>query len=156
MKTIARNDNQVTLIYSSATRKGKRTLGHLEAIKDKKLLPIDIVKDRLTGTQWVELAEDMGKPLKEILSFDEVTDEEKISEADYDTNDYVNIINNNPKLLAHPIVIWGEKVVQINNPTDVQELINVDSAGLDKKMMQDEPVISNQTKNESWINKPDL
>ena len=155
MKSIARNENQVTLIYSSTTRIGERTYGHLSAVRDKDLQTIDISKTPLTGTQWAELSEELNKPLKELFSFEYVSDGDELKSADYDENDYVNIVKNRPELLAHPIIIHQDEMKQITNPTQAQEFLGVDSAGLDQKMMYDEPTISSTTKKEHFIDKPD-
>ena len=156
MKSIARNDDQLTLIYSSETRVGKRTLAHISAIEDAKLQTMDIAETKLTGTQWEEIAEGLGVKLKDLVSYEEVDeDEEKQAEGDYEDYDYINILNNNPKLFVHPVAILGDKMKKITNPTQIQEFIDVDSAGLEKKMMYDDPVISKQTKGEKFIDKPE-
>ena len=155
MKAIARNENQVTLIYSSTTRSGKRTRAHADASTYADLQTIDISRDPLTGTQWAEIASDLGKHIKDLLSFDEVEGMEEWKNGDFDENDYIKILHEQPNLLAHPIVIRGERIKQIVNPTEVQEFLDVDSAGLDKQRMQDEPLISRQTKGEHYIDKKD-
>ena len=155
MKSIARNENQLTLIYSSTSRIGERTYGQIAAVKDKELQTIDISKTPLTGTQWAELAEELGKPMKELLSYEDVSDDDDIKDEDYDENDYVNILKNRPELFAHPVIIHQDTMMQITNPTQVQEFLGVDSAGLEKKMMHDEPTISSTTKKEKFIDKPD-
>lgn len=155
-KSIARNDDQLTLIYSSATRVGQRTRAQIAGIEDKKLQAIDIVNTKLTGTQWAEIAIGLGVQMKDLISYDEVDEEEeKYAGGDYDENSLINILNNNPKLFVHPVVILGEKMKKITNPTQIQEFIEVDSAGLEKKMMYEEPVISRQTKGEKFIEKPE-
>ena len=155
MKSIARNENQLTLIYSSTTRVGKRTRAHIDALKDRELQTIDIVETPLTGTQWAEVADGLNKKIKDLLSYEELSDDDELQGSDFDDNDYIKILRERPELLAHPIAIEGDRMKQIINPTEIQEFIGVDSAGLEKKMMYDEPVISNQTKNEKFIEKDD-
>ncbi len=156
MKSIARDDDQLTLIYSSATRVGERTRAHVAAVEDTKLQTIDIAETKLTGTQWAEIAQGLGVELKDLISYDEVDeDEEEESEGDFDENDIINILSNNPKLFVHPVAILGDKMKKITNPTQIQEFIEVDSAGLKKGMMYEEPVISRQTKGEKFIDKPE-
>ncbi|MEH6405912.1 MAG: hypothetical protein V7767_01395 [Leeuwenhoekiella sp.] len=155
MKAIARDENQITLIYSSTTRNGQRTRAHVDAAKFAELQTIDIVKQNLTGTQWAEIASDLGKKIKDLISFEEVEGNEELRNGDFDDNDYIKILHEQPDVLAHPIVIRGERIKQIVNPTEVQEFLDVDSAGLKKGMMQDEPLIERQTKGEHYIDKKD-
>jgi arsenate reductase len=154
MKSIARNDNQITLVYSSKTRLGKRTRAHVAAVEDDKLQTIDVAETKLTGTQWAELAQGLNKTIKDLVNYEEADSEEEDQvQGDFDDNAYINILNHNPELFTHPIAILGEKMLQITNPTDIQQFIEVDSAGLEKKMMYDEPVISRQTNGEKFIEK---
>lgn len=156
MKSIARDDDQITLIYSSETRVGERTRAHVSAVEGTKLQTIDIADTKLTGTQWAEIAQGLGVALKDLISYDEVDEEEEEeSEGDFDENDIINILGNNPKLFVHPVAILGDKFKRITNPTQIQEFIEVDSAGLEKKMMYEEPTISRKTKGEKFIDKPE-
>jgi arsenate reductase len=154
MKSIARNDNQLTLVYSSKTRIGKRTRAHVEAVKSIDLQTIDIAETKLTGTQWAELAQGLNIEIKDLVNYEEADfEEEDKVQGDFDEDSYINILNHSPELFTHPIVILGDKMMQITNPTDIQQFIEVDSAGLEKKMMYDEPVINRQTKGEKFIEK---
>mgnify|MGYP001488659733 FL=1 len=156
MKSIARNDRTLTLIYSSETRVGQRTRAQIAGIDDKVLQDIDVSKQKLTGTQWAEIAEGLNKPIKELVDFDELEETSELNEdTDYDENDYINILNHNPKAFAHPVAILGEKMVLITNPTEIQEFLEVDSAGLKQNMMDDKPDISRQTNGEKFIDKPE-
>ena len=156
MKSIARDDDQITLIYSSKTRVGERTLAHVSAVENNKLQTIDIAETKLTGTQWAEIAQGLGVEIKDLISYEEVDEnEEQESNGDFDENDIINILDNNPRLFVHPVAILGDKFKKITNPTQIQEFIEVDSAGLEKKMMYEEPTISRQTKGEKFIDKPE-
>ncbi|PHQ30194.1 MAG: hypothetical protein COA80_05790 [Leeuwenhoekiella sp.] len=155
MKSIARSENQITLIYNSENHVGERTHAHASAIKDKELQAIDIAKTPLTGTQWAELADGLNTTVKGLLSFENVSDDDELKTADFDENDYIKIIENRPELLAHPILIHDDKMKQVTNPTEAQEFLGVDSAGLEKKMMHEEPTISNTTKKEHFVDKPE-
>lgn len=156
MKSIARDNRTLTLIYSSETRVGQRTRAQIAGLDDKVLQDIDISKQKLTGTQWAEIADGLNKPIKALVSMDEIEENLEIDDtSDYDENDYINILNHNPKAFVHPVVILGEKVTLIENPTEIQEFLEVDSAGLKQNMMQDEPDISRQTNGEKFIDKPD-
>ncbi|MGB5943492.1 MAG: hypothetical protein WBG71_11480 [Leeuwenhoekiella sp.] len=154
MKSLSRDNNQITLIYSSKTRIGERTRAHISATDNNRLQTIDIVKQQLTGTQWAEIADGLNKPLKELLHYEDTSDDKKYMEGDFDENSIINILNKQPELFTHPVLIKGDEILEITNPTDVQQLIEVDSAGLEKTMMHEEPTISRQTKGEKFKQKP--
>lgn len=67
MGVIATNNREINLYYNAETNKGMQTLAYLES-SEKKVLGIDLSKTKVTGTQWTELAERLGKPIKELIN----------------------------------------------------------------------------------------
>ena len=64
MGTIATDNREINLYYNAETNKGMQTLAYLQS-SEKKVLAIDLSKTKVTGTQWTELAERLGKPIKD-------------------------------------------------------------------------------------------
>lgn len=129
MGIIARDNNQITIIYSSNTRVGRHTLSYL-AGTNKPYLAIDLVKTKITGTQWVELANAMNVKVGDLV------DKRQLGLTDKETNrfgteDWIKIIRSNENAISRPIVIKGNITKQIANPPEVMEFFDVDSAGLD-------------------------
>ncbi len=138
MSVIARDENQLSLVYSGQTRVGKHTYSYLQAI-DKKIQAVNIDEVKVPGTQWVELAEELNCTVGDLIDkrvLKEVTDEEN-----FDTDDWIKVLQNNPKLLTQPIAINGEKVAQIDNPTEILKFFGVDSAGIEKTFHTEDPDI---------------
>lgn len=128
MGLIARSDKQLTLIYSSNTRVGKHTLSYLTGIQDR-YLAIDLVHTKIPGSQWVEIAESLNVKVGDLI------DQRKLgfkgeSIRDYNTEDWIKIIQNNDDAISKPIAIKNNVVKQISNPTEILEFFDVDSAGL--------------------------
>lgn len=128
MGMIARNDKQLTLLYSSSTRVGRHTLSYLTGI-DKPYLAIDLVKTKLPGSQWVEIAEEMNVKVGDLVDKRQLGLDESETNH-FNTEDWIKIIRNNDNAISRPIVILGKITKQIANPPEIMEFFDVDSAGL--------------------------
>jgi len=152
MGVIARNDNQLTLIYSSNTRVGRHTLSYLTGM-DGKFLDIDIAKTKVSDTQWVEIADSLGVKVGDLVDTREL-DLKAASTAEFGTNDWLKIIQNNDFVISKPIVIKGKITKQIDNPPEIMEFFEVDSAGLEQSPSNDTPPdIERTTEKENFIEK---
>ncbi|WP_157809628.1 arsenate reductase family protein [Ulvibacter sp. MAR_2010_11] len=147
MGIIARDKNQLTFIYSSNTRVGTHALSYLQGSSDK-ILAIDISKTKVSDTQWVEIAELLSKKVADLVDIREIDVSDTSS---FGTNDWIKILQKNDRALSKPIVINGDKTRQIDNPTEVLEFFQVESAGLKKTMHTDTPTIESTTQDEKFI-----
>ncbi len=147
MSVLARNKKQLTYIYSSGSHLGKQVLGYLQGI-DKKIETIDICKENLGDTIWIELAENLGLPLAKLFTVErsDIGDTEN-----FNTEDWLKIINKNPGFLQKPIAINGKKVMQVAHRSDILKFFGVDSAGLEKGFNHEQPTISSTTEDEKFI-----
>tara|TARA_R100001369_G_scaffold14731_1_gene29443 strand:+ start:10456 stop:10914 length:459 start_codon:yes stop_codon:yes gene_type:complete len=148
MGVLARDDKQFTLIYSSQTRVGKHTLSYLQGIEEK-VHTVDISKVKVPGTQWVELAEATGKSVGDFVD-KRILEDEGTDTSDFDTDDWIKILQNNHEVLTQPIAINGKKTEQIENPPDVMNFFGVESAGIEKTMHTEKPNIEPKTDDESF------
>lgn len=154
MGVIARNENQLTLIYSSNSRVGRWTLSYLEGI-DKPFLAKDLAKTKVADTQWAEIADALGVKIGDLVDKYALEIEVK-NTADLDDTDWIKIIQKNDAAIAHPIAIMGHKVAQIMNAPEILEFFEVDSAGLEQSPLPgNTPVIERTTQNEKFIEKKD-
>lgn len=152
MGVIARNENQLTFIYSSNTRVGRHTLSYLTGINGK-YLAIDIAKTKVSDTQWVEIAEALGVKVGDLVDKREL-DINTESSAEFGTNDWLKIIQKNDCAISRPIAIKGQRTKQIDNPPEIMEFFEVDSAGLEQSPSNDtDPDIERTTENENFIEK---
>lgn len=152
MGIIARNDNQLTLIYSSNTRVGTHTLSYLTGI-DKKYLAIDIAKTKVGDTMWVEIAEALGVKVGDLVDTREL-DIDSESTENFGTNDWLKIIQMNDFVISKPIAIKGNRTKQIDNPPEILEFFEVDSAGLEQSPSDNKDLdIERTTEKEDFIEK---
>ncbi len=152
MGIMARDENQLTLIYSSNTRVGTHTLSYLTGI-DKPYLAIDLAKTKVADTVWVELAEALGVKVGDLVDTREL-DIDSASTEDFGTHDWIKIIQMNDFVISRPIAIQGNRTKQIDNPTEILEFFEVDSAGLEQSPMEEKDLdIERTTERENFIEK---
>ena len=108
MGIIARDDRQLTLIYSSNTRVGTHTLSYLTGI-DKKYLAIDLAKTKVSDTQWAEIADALGVKIGDLVDKRQLEiDVESTSE--FDSNDWLKIIQKNDQITSIYKIIQKTKI----------------------------------------------
>ena len=147
MGVLARDDKQFTLIYSHNTRVGKQVLAYIQGMEEK-IQAIDISKTKVSDTEWTELAKAMNCTVGDLID-KRITKTDKTS--DFDTNDWLKILQNNDEVLSYPIAINGNTTKQIMNATDVLSFLGVDSAGLEKTFYTDSPTINKTTNGEDFV-----
>ena len=149
MSVLARNENQITFIYSSLSPLGKKLLGYLKGTK-MKVESIDIAQEQLSDTIWLEVIENLGLPFTEIFPSLEDHFTDLPVDQNYSTDDWLKLINKNPSLLQRPI-INGDTAKLISSRSEILKFFSVDSAGLKKKMAHEPPTTSSTTDKERFI-----
>jgi len=147
MSILARNKRQLTYIYSSLSHLGKQVLGYVLGTK-KKIEIIDIAKEKISDTVWVEIAENLNLPFEKIFETKQITN---INTDNFITDDWLKMIKKNPTLLQKPIAINGDKFMLISHRSEILKLFGVDSAGLEKGFNHEPPTTSSTTKDENFI-----
>ena len=127
MGVIATNNREVKLFYNAETNKGMQTLAYLKSSK-KKVLDVDLSKTKVTGTQWTELAKLLGKPIKDLINTEHPDFMNKYGKNPdlYDDEDWLKVMENNPKVVTQPILVNGDKAVQIDTPSEVMRFLEED------------------------------
>lgn len=127
MGVFSTDKRKITCIYNSNNATDTQTLAYLKASK-KDVLPIDLTKQTLTGTQWVELAEKLSVSLKTLVNDTKVD----IDITNFDDNDCITILRENPEVLNGAIVFTTSQAMQIQNASKAQEFIDKDTGALPK------------------------
>lgn len=148
MGVISRKNNQINCIYTSDSDFGKQLKGYLKA-SGKHILMINLKESMPTPTQWQELSKELNTPIEKLLDLSRVEGIEKNS--DFDANDYMTILKNNPKVFIGAIIINGAKTEHITSVTKVLNYFDVDSAGIDKTFNSKKPDIDKSTENNSIV-----
>lgn len=134
MSVISKEKNVIKIFYNANSTVGKQTLGYVQS-SFKDILEVDTAKTKVTGTQWVELADLLGGKVgdlgdlidKKHPDFENNYDEH----SDFGTEDWIKILDKHPSVLTYPIVIIGNNIYQIRNPSDIDKYIDESSTGLD-------------------------
>lgn len=131
MGVLAISNKELLYIYSDQSDLGKKILAYAQS-SDKKLRVINMEKEKISDTSWLEIADLVDKPLNELFS-PELAERHGIDNiSDYETNDLLKIVNKNPSLLQHPIAIDGKKAVSIKDRFDFFEFYKKDGSNFDK------------------------
>ncbi|WP_179334953.1 arsenate reductase family protein [Winogradskyella costae] len=127
MGVISRDKKQINCIYASDSDFGKQLEGYLKA-SGKDILMININETMPTPTQWQELSTDLNIGIDNFLDFSKIKNID--NDSKFDANDYVTILENNPKAFQGAIIINGEKTTHITTVTEVLKYFDVDSADI--------------------------
>ena len=128
MGVIATNNRELNLYYNANSSIGMQTLAFVQASK-KKVLAVDLSKTKVTGTQWAELADLLGISIKDLINT-EHPDFIKLYGKDNDLegdDDWIKVLQKNPSVVTQPILVNGNKAMQVNTPSDVMVFLDEES-----------------------------
>ncbi len=118
MGEIATSDRQITLYYSSKSSRAKQTLAYAKA-EGLPIHEIDLLKNPLTGTQLIELADRLGIKVAELVNQNHPSYTAKFRPRDLSTEDWIKMIQHNPDIMKQPIAIRGDITILVETPTDI-------------------------------------
>ncbi|WP_111707663.1 arsenate reductase family protein [Lutibacter citreus] len=118
MGEISTSNRQITLYYSSKSIRAKQTLIYAKA-EGLPIYEIDILKNKLTGTQLVELADRLNLELADLVNQQHPAYKLKFEHHNLSTNDWIKMIQHNPEIMKQPIALRGDITILIETPTDI-------------------------------------
>ncbi len=118
MGEIATSKRMITLFYSSASERAKKTLAYARA-EGLPIKEVDLLKTPLTGTQIAELADRLGLKINQLVnqqhpSYRKLFGPHSLSEADW-----ITVIRKNPEILKQPIALRGDLTILVETPSDI-------------------------------------
>lgn len=114
----ANTDKEITLIYFSEEHIGRQILAYAQ-IEKLPIHDIDLAHIKLTRTHWAEIASRLNIPVKELINTEDPDFIQKFNgHNDYSDDDWLKMLVHNPSILNAPIVMKGEKIVQMSNSQD--------------------------------------
>ena len=121
MGEIASSNRQITFFYNSESVRAKKALAHATA-ESLHIREIDILKTPLTRTQIEEIAQLLNLNAENLVNRDHPYFVEHFHDVELNEEDWLKLIQHNPKILKQPIAIMGEKAILIDTPTDILKL----------------------------------
>lgn len=121
MPEIAKSERQITLFYSSDSVRAKKVQA-LARTKELPIREIDILATPLTGTQILEIAENLHVKVSDLVNQEHPYFKEHFGHHDFDDASWLKMIEHNPQILKQPIAMRGGKTVLIETPTDILQL----------------------------------
>ena len=112
MGQIATSERQITLYYSSDSKRAKQTIAYANA-EGIALQAID------TGTQIVEIAERLEMPIESLVNQQHPSYTSKFEPQEFSDHDWIKVIRNHPSILKQPIAIRGDVTILVETPTDI-------------------------------------
>ena len=131
MGPIATDNNEITLYYHSNNSLGKQALGYVNAT-DAKVNAVDISKTKITGTQWVGIAEKLNLSIDKLIQKDHPNFTKQYNkDSNLEENDWIKLLQKHPEIIVYPIAIRGDNYLQIQTPSDLLKLVKADSKGIE-------------------------
>lgn len=118
MGQIATSERMITIFYSSASERAKKTLAYAKA-EGLPIDEVDILKTPLTGTQIAELADRMGMKIGDLVNQQHPLYRKRFEPQDLSEADWITVIRQNPELLKQPIAIRGDLTILVETPSDI-------------------------------------
>lgn len=127
MGVIAKSDNELKLYYYPDNRMAEQCIAVAETIKAEKVL-INLKEVKLTETQWGELSKLLDKEPIDLINTDHPFIKKTLSDSpNMDPNQALKVLVNNPEVLRHPIVMKGEKVIEVTGINDLMQFQETNS-----------------------------
>ncbi|SDQ05144.1 arsenate reductase family protein [Flagellimonas zhangzhouensis] len=113
MGIIATDEREISMYYNGESSFSEQALAILEATEFK-IRAVDITKDKVTATQWAEIADRLGVTGKDLVNTEHPNFIQSYGEH---TNieseeDWLKILSQNPKVIQGPILLHGERAFQ--------------------------------------------
>ncbi|GFD76101.1 MULTISPECIES: arsenate reductase family protein [Tenacibaculum] len=123
MTVLAKHKRQLLFIYSCESSFSKEMLAYASAV-DKKLQIINICKEKISDTIWLEIAAMLNVTLGELFSPKHSNAENVGDVTSFDETDWLKLINSKPSLLQVPIVVNADKALRIKEKTDMMNVLD--------------------------------
>ena len=110
---IENKPRELTLIYHSEKTDDKKARAYVESLPTLAIKTLDLAREKVTETQLAQIADKMQLPIDELV---DITYDDRSTAArqtgnikQMDSGELLILIRHNPKLIATPILIIGDK-----------------------------------------------
>lgn len=113
--------NEVKILHNPQSSPAKKTIAHARSTGSK-VQTYEYGKSRSTTTIWQQILKNLDIHPKDLLNKAHPYYQANIKGKEFDTHGWLNILQNNPELIKHPIAMKGNKAIVCATPTDVYKL----------------------------------
>ncbi len=131
MGVLATDEKQFIYIYSDQSEAGKRLLAYAKSV-DNPVRAINIDKEKISDTVWTEILDLLNISAKKLFGDAHNLSDEVKGDEQMNTYNWLKVIQNNPEVLATPIIIKGEHAKLVANQHDLSSFFEADGSNFDK------------------------
>lgn len=113
--------NEMWLFYNCESVSHKKTMAHAKSIT-KNINEFTFQHNKLNKLRWAEILEMLQLRPKDILNKSNKKYQEELAGHDFDDDNWLGILRNNPCMIKGPVVIMNDKAVLCLNPKDIYHL----------------------------------
>ncbi len=121
MPELATSEYEIILFYNPSRPFGEQTLAYAKG-EGFPVRDVDILQNRFTGTQLEEIAERLATNIAGLVNKDHPDFSSKYDNSDFSDDDWIKILQKNPKFIKEPIAIRGHQAILVETPSDLSRL----------------------------------
>lgn len=119
MKT---HPKEILIFYNASSSSDRKTIAYAQSTGSK-VRTLEHNKSRSTTTSWKVLLKSLDIHPKELLNKAHPYYQANIRGREFNMHGWLNILQNNPGLIKHPIALKGSQAILCQTPTDIYRLI---------------------------------
>ena len=117
-------DDIIKIYYGNDDYKDPQIEARAKA-ENVKVLPIDVTKTKLTGTQILQMAEKLNVDVSEMVNKNVKDYDSIVTGKSYDKEGWLNILLENP-ILIRPMAERGKRMVFLDTAFDIRKIAKND------------------------------
>ncbi|MBI1305579.1 MAG: glutaredoxin [Bacteroidetes bacterium] len=115
------HSHEISILYNPECSKAKKAIAYAKTFSGR-VLSFEYSKQKRTPTQWREIIGNLGLRPKDLLDKSKEYYQKNIRGREFEEEDWLNVLINNPELIRSPIAIRGNRALMLDNPSDILRL----------------------------------
>ena len=112
---------EILIYYNSSSSSDRKTIA-LARSTGHRIITYEHHKANSTTTGWRLLLKSLDKHPKELMNKAHPFYQNNIKGKEFNMHGWLNILQNNPDLIKHPIALKGKRAIICQTPTDIYRL----------------------------------
>jgi arsenate reductase (glutaredoxin) len=109
---------EISIFYNPECSKAKKAVIYAKSVS-REVFTLEYAKWRTTPTKWREILGKLGVRPKDLMDKSKDYYQQNIRGREFEDEDWLNVLINNPEIIRSPIAVRGNKVMILDNPTDI-------------------------------------